>query len=46
MKKNINLFYDKIKTILDNRKIDYEFIFVNDCSTDNSEKMLQKNLKK
>ena len=39
---NINLFYSEIKNILVKKKIEYEFIFVNDCSTDKSEEIVKK----
>ena len=39
---SINLFYSEIKNILIKKKIEYEFIFVNDCSTDKSEEIVKK----
>ena len=37
MKRNVSNFYTELESILDNIKyIDYELIFVNDNSTDNS----------
>ncbi len=38
---NINIFYEKIKDILITNKVDYEFIFVNDSSTDKSEELVK-----
>ncbi len=39
---NINFFYEQIKNLFNKKKTDYEFIFINDCSTDKSEQVVRK----
>ncbi len=38
---NINPFYNQIKNLFNKKKTDYEFIFINDCSTDKSEQIVR-----
>ena len=39
---NINFFYEEIKSQIEKKNIKYEFIFINDCSTDKSKEIVTK----